>query len=81
MNNNMNNNMNDDMINDNEIDSELYQPLYMLSMVCSYKLSTFKYCYKCNITETPAWRRGPSGLRTLCNRCGLKYARRISENM
>lgn len=86
MNNNMNDNMNDDMINyyinnDNETNSDLYQPLKMLSMVCSYKLSTFKYCYNCKITETPAWRRGPTGIRTLCNKCGIKYARKMLDKM
>ncbi|CAH1763589.1 8028_t:CDS:2 [Entrophospora sp. SA101] len=28
-------------------------------------------CHSCNISETPEWRRGPDGARTLCNACGL----------
>ncbi|KAI8976754.1 hypothetical protein BDB01DRAFT_304860 [Pilobolus umbonatus] len=32
-------------------------------------------CYSCNISETPEWRRGPHGARTLCNACGLHYAK------
>ncbi|KAI8977673.1 hypothetical protein BDF20DRAFT_988578 [Mycotypha africana] len=28
-------------------------------------------CHSCNSTETPEWRRGPLGPRTLCNACGL----------
>ncbi|CAG8605786.1 150_t:CDS:2 [Cetraspora pellucida] len=28
-------------------------------------------CHSCNIQETPEWRRGPDGARTLCNACGL----------
>ncbi|KAJ7707546.1 hypothetical protein B0H17DRAFT_1156169 [Mycena rosella] len=28
-------------------------------------------CHSCNIRETPEWRRGPDGARTLCNACGL----------
>ncbi|PLW28816.1 hypothetical protein PCANC_25196 [Puccinia coronata f. sp. avenae] len=28
-------------------------------------------CAVCNATSTPEWRKGPSGLRTLCNACGL----------
>ncbi|RUP46077.1 hypothetical protein BC936DRAFT_147385 [Jimgerdemannia flammicorona] len=24
-------------------------------------------CHSCNISETPEWRRGPDGARTLCN--------------
>lgn len=29
-------------------------------------------CHSCNTTETPEWRRGPDGARTLCNACGLR---------
>jgi len=29
-------------------------------------------CHSCNIRETPEWRRGPDGARTLCNACGLR---------
>lgn len=32
-------------------------------------------CEGCGITETPEWRRGPSGKRTMCNACGLQYAK------
>lgn len=40
-------------------------------------------CHSCNRAETPEWRRGPDGARTLCNACGLHYAkltRKISSN-
>jgi len=30
-------------------------------------------CHSCNRTETPEWRRGPDGPRTLCNACGLRW--------
>ena len=29
-------------------------------------------CHSCNGSETPEWRRGPDGARTLCNACGLR---------
>jgi glutamate--cysteine ligase catalytic subunit len=29
-------------------------------------------CHSCNRAETPEWRRGPDGARTLCNACGLR---------
>lgn len=29
-------------------------------------------CHACGINETPEWRRGPDGARTLCNACGLR---------
>ncbi|KAJ7761937.1 hypothetical protein DFH07DRAFT_1020087 [Mycena maculata] len=32
-------------------------------------------CHSCHIRETPEWRRGPDGARTLCNACGLHYAK------
>eukprot|EP01087_Luapelamoeba_hula_P022026 TRINITY_DN780_c0_g1_i1.p1 TRINITY_DN780_c0_g1~~TRINITY_DN780_c0_g1_i1.p1 ORF type:complete len:801 (-),score=148.76 TRINITY_DN780_c0_g1_i1:240-2642(-) len=33
-------------------------------------------CLECGVAETPEWRRGPQGPRTLCNACGLRYAKR-----
>jgi hypothetical protein len=27
------------------------------------------------VAETPEWRKGPNGPRTLCNACGLQYAK------
>ncbi|CDK26459.1 unnamed protein product [Kuraishia capsulata CBS 1993] len=39
-------------------------------------------CQKCGITETPEWRGGPNGSRTLCNACGLflaKLSKRMGE--
>jgi hypothetical protein len=32
-------------------------------------------CHHCNTSETPEWRYGPDGARTLCNACGLHYAK------
>jgi hypothetical protein len=31
-------------------------------------------CHSCNIEQTPEWRRGPDGARTLCNACGLRIS-------
>ncbi|KAG8905915.1 hypothetical protein FRB99_007995 [Tulasnella sp. 403] len=36
-------------------------------------------CHSCFSTETPEWRRGPDGARTLCNACGLHYAKMIKR--
>lgn len=38
-----------------------------------------QYCHSCNCTETPEWRRGPDGARTLCNACGLHYAKLMKK--
>ncbi|KAH6983794.1 hypothetical protein EDB80DRAFT_246585 [Ilyonectria destructans] len=32
-------------------------------------------CHSCNRIDTPEWRRGPDGPKTLCNACGLHYAK------
>lgn len=32
-------------------------------------------CKHCDSIETPEWRRGPDGSRTLCNACGLFYSK------
>eukprot|EP01088_Endostelium_zonatum_P013942 TRINITY_DN2890_c0_g1_i1.p1 TRINITY_DN2890_c0_g1~~TRINITY_DN2890_c0_g1_i1.p1 ORF type:complete len:389 (-),score=138.57 TRINITY_DN2890_c0_g1_i1:42-1157(-) len=32
-------------------------------------------CHYCGIESSPQWRRGPDGGKTLCNACGLQYAR------
>ncbi|EGC39955.1 hypothetical protein DICPUDRAFT_96381 [Dictyostelium purpureum] len=33
-------------------------------------------CYQCNTSNTPEWRKGPDGPATLCNACGLAYAKK-----
>ncbi|KAI3783217.1 hypothetical protein L2E82_13282 [Cichorium intybus] len=32
-----------------------------------------KCCTDCQTTRTPLWRGGPSGPKSLCNACGIKY--------
>ncbi|KAG1048707.1 hypothetical protein G6F43_008924 [Rhizopus delemar] len=32
-------------------------------------------CTECKTIDTPQWRRGPQGYRTLCNACGLRWAK------
>ncbi|KAI8595339.1 hypothetical protein EDD21DRAFT_313521 [Dissophora ornata] len=34
-------------------------------------------CLSCDSSDTPEWRRGPDGPRTLCNACGLRKFERI----
>jgi hypothetical protein len=33
-------------------------------------------CHQCARVESPEWRRGPGGLRSLCDACGVHYAKR-----
>ncbi|CAN4093012.1 unnamed protein product [Withania somnifera] len=32
-----------------------------------------KSCSGCHTTRTPLWRSGPTGPKSLCNACGIKY--------
>ncbi|RYR44646.1 hypothetical protein Ahy_A08g040946 isoform B [Arachis hypogaea] len=32
-----------------------------------------KRCAHCEVEETPQWRNGPMGPKTLCNACGVRY--------
>ncbi|KAJ4750053.1 GATA transcription factor 15 [Rhynchospora pubera] len=36
-------------------------------------------CSICNTTKTPLWRGGPSGPKSLCNACGIKYRKKRRE--
>ncbi|KAH3673479.1 hypothetical protein WICPIJ_009752 [Wickerhamomyces pijperi] len=36
-------------------------------------------CTQCSSRETPEWRRGPAGPRTLCNACGLFFGKLINK--
>jgi hypothetical protein len=34
-------------------------------------------CVTCGRTDSPEWRKGPSGPKTLCNACGLRWAKQM----
>ncbi|RKP22518.1 hypothetical protein SYNPS1DRAFT_31880 [Syncephalis pseudoplumigaleata] len=38
-----------------------------------------KQCEQCGTMRSPEWRRGPSGHKTLCNACGLRYSRSLAR--
>lgn len=40
---------------------------------------TSNVCQRCGTTETPEWRRGPGGMKTLCNACGLFHAKLVKR--
>lgn len=51
-------------------------PLFQLRLLIAVqKAAPPGRCHSCNRAETPEWRRGPDGARTLCNACGLHYAK------
>ncbi|CAL9049329.1 unnamed protein product [Musa acuminata subsp. burmannicoides] len=35
-----------------------------------------RVCADCRTSETPLWRSGPGGPKSLCNACGIKYRKR-----
>ncbi|KAI8073667.1 hypothetical protein BDF21DRAFT_423988 [Thamnidium elegans] len=39
-----------------------------------------KKCENCQTSTSPEWRKGPTGHKTLCNACGLRYARLIAKH-
>lgn len=51
------------------------QPLYKQATLIEWQRAAPGRCHSCNRTETPEWRRGPDGVGTLCNACGLQYAK------
>jgi hypothetical protein len=34
-------------------------------------------CTQCGATQTPVWRLGPAGPKTLCNACGVRYMKAV----
>lgn len=38
-----------------------------------------KSCVDCMTTKTPLWRSGPSGPKSLCNACGIRYRKKRAE--
>ncbi|ORZ34902.1 hypothetical protein BCR44DRAFT_49868 [Catenaria anguillulae PL171] len=36
-----------------------------------------RVCISCGSTSSPEWRKGPTGAKTLCNACGLRYAKKV----
>ncbi|KAI7901558.1 uncharacterized protein BX663DRAFT_513277 [Cokeromyces recurvatus] len=37
------------------------------------------HCQNCGTRTSPEWRRGPTGHKTLCNACGLRYSRSVAR--
>jgi len=37
------------------------------------------FCHFCGRKETPEWRKGPAGPATLCNACGLQWAKKLRD--
>ncbi|CAG8476809.1 7766_t:CDS:2 [Paraglomus occultum] len=57
---------------DHRVDLLLWMTVY--EPACTKRAAPPGRCHSCHISETPEWRRGPDGARTLCNACGLQKA-------
>lgn len=47
-----------------------------MSVVMAPQILENRSCELCGATQTPMWRRGPSGKGTVCNACGVRWASR-----
>lgn len=36
-----------------------------------------RVCHTCGRTDSPEWRKGPLGPKTLCNACGLRFSKKV----
>jgi len=41
--------------------------------------SDIQYCRQCNTSQSRQWRRGPDGYKSLCNACGLHFAKLVKK--
>ncbi|VUC23746.1 unnamed protein product [Clonostachys rosea] len=58
----------DKMDEEDQMDEDAEEPL---------QLQLQLICHECRSETTPRWRKGPDGPGTLCNVCGLLYAKRM----
>ncbi|KAJ8663873.1 hypothetical protein O0I10_000148 [Lichtheimia ornata] len=54
---------------------------YASSSSCAASVSQHhvNHCESCGTTSSPEWRKGPSGHKTYCNACGLRYWRSVAR--
>lgn len=50
-----------------------------LAAVAAAAAAQSKICASCGTSNSPEWRKGPDGTKSLCNACGLRYSRTISR--
>ena len=56
-----------------QVASPPYSPHFKVNKKRGRKKKASAVCKQCLLTQTPEWRCGPNGSRTLCNACGLYY--------
>jgi hypothetical protein len=50
-----------------------------LAAVAAAASAQSKKCASCGASNSPEWRKGPDGTKSLCNACGLRFSRNISR--
>lgn len=50
-----------------------------LAAVAAAAAAQTKQCESCGTSQSPEWRKGPDGTKSMCNACGLRYARSIAR--
>ncbi|OCH86906.1 hypothetical protein OBBRIDRAFT_814374 [Obba rivulosa] len=45
----------------------------------AYSSAEQHVCVTCGRTDSPEWRKGPLGPKTLCNACGLRWAKKVRK--
>lgn len=50
-----------------------------LAAVAAAAAAQTKCCASCGTSNSPEWRKGPDGTKSLCNACGLRFSRNISR--
>lgn len=50
-----------------------------LAAVAAAAAAQTKRCESCGTSNSPEWRKGPDGSKSMCNACGLRYSRSIAR--
>jgi phage terminase large subunit GpA-like protein len=67
--------------NDHQILEAVPHPGVMIKAHKKRAKRTFnRACVHCGTQFTSQWRKGPAGASTLCNACGIRYARRLKKD-
>ncbi|CEG76527.1 Putative White collar 2 protein [Rhizopus microsporus] len=63
-------------VENTEMQEENDEPRSKKQKRMSNRSEGVRICTDCGTTESPEWRKGPLGPKTLCNACGLRWSKR-----